>query len=67
MPMSDPTLISVHLSPPQTVRMHVSIFLAMSVLLLVLVVWFIGELQKAMAEQKAEEAEQKSAHDKKAE
>uniref|UniRef100_A0A7S2GJG6 H(+)-exporting diphosphatase n=1 Tax=Haptolina brevifila TaxID=156173 RepID=A0A7S2GJG6_9EUKA len=51
-----------------TVRMHVSIFLGMSVVLLMLVIWFIGELQKAMIEQKALEAEdQKPAEEKKTE
>ena len=36
-----------------TVRLHVSIFLGMSVMLLFLVIWFVGELQKAMADEKA--------------
>ena len=36
----------------ETVRLHVSIFLGMSVVLLCLVVWFIGELQKAEKEQR---------------
>ena len=38
-----------------TARMHVSIFLAMSVLLLGLVIWFVGELQKEEEARKAEE------------
>ena len=35
----------------QTARLHLSIFLGMAILLLILVVWFIGELQKAEAEE----------------
>ena len=44
-----------------TLRMHISIFLGMSVILLLLVIWFVGELQKAMAEEKAQEALSKKA------
>jgi FtsH-binding integral membrane protein len=33
------------------IRLHVSIFLGMSVVLLVLVIWFVGELQKEQAAQ----------------
>jgi len=45
-----------------TIRLHVSIFLFMSIVLLVLVVWFISELAKAEALEKVEakaEAEKK--------
>ena len=41
-----------------TLRMHVSIFLGMSVLLLILVIWFVGELQAAMIDQ-ADSADKK--------
>ena len=43
----------------QTVRMHVGIFLAMSIVLLCLVVWFIGELAAADAATKEEEEKKK--------
>ena len=33
-----------------TIRMHVSIFLGMSLVLLVLVIWFVGELAQAQAD-----------------
>ena len=36
--------------------MHLSIFLGMTVVLLLLVIWFIGELQSATAAQAAEKA-----------
>ena len=32
-----------------TIRMHLSIFLGMSIILLVLIIWFVGELAKAKA------------------
>ena len=44
---------------PQTAWMHVSIFLGMTFILLVLVLWFIGELQRAMAEEKLQESKKK--------
>ena len=37
-----------------TIRIHLSVFLGMSVLLLGLVIWFVGELQKETALQEAE-------------
>ena len=48
-----------------TIRMHVSIFLIMSLVLLALVIWFFGELAQAMAEQKAAEGAPASAAAKK--
>ena len=49
-------LLRAHADPTaracvQTARLHLSIFLGMAILLLILVVWFIGELQKAEAEE----------------
>ena len=43
----------------QTARLHLSIFLGMSVVLLVLVVWFIGELQAAEIKEKKEKKKDK--------
>ena len=43
----------------QTARLHLSIFLGMSVVLLVLVVWFIGELQAAEIKEKKEKKKEK--------
>jgi len=49
-----------------TIRMHVSIFLGMSVILLVLIIWFVGELAQATSTEKAEAAaEAKDEGDKK--
>ena len=62
-----PTLSPVHVScsspvvalRAQTARLHLSIFLGMSVVLLVLVVWFIGELQAAEIKEKKEKKKEK--------
>ena len=54
-PVHAPTrFIGAPVGCAQTARLHVSIFLGMSVVLLVLVVWFIRELQAAEQKEKAE-------------
>ena len=45
-----PTRVHARHSPSQTARLHLGIFLTMAAILLVLVVWFIGELQSAQGE-----------------
>ena len=47
-----PTLVALlAVMTDPTVRLHLIIFLGVSVILLVVVVWFIGELRKAEKEQ----------------
>lgn len=42
-----------------TIRMHVSIFLGMTVVLLLLVIWFVGELASATAAEHAAKEDEK--------
>lgn len=48
----------LHSRASQTARLHLGIFLSMATILLVLVLWFIGELQKAQREQAEDEAKE---------
>jgi len=46
-------LVMLYAIEDEGLRFHLKIFLAMAVVLLVLIIWFIGELRAAQAEQAA--------------